>query len=322
MGAAKVWDGSAWVVVGKPGASAYEVAVAAGFVGDEAAWLASLEGADSTVPGPTGPAGANGADGVGVPAGGTTGQVLAKTSATDYDTEWATPAATGSGVLLLESGDSVPGGTAADTIVFAKSGTYVQSYDLRSLAALPAGWTTQGTITGQSFDATGLTATFANGASYRLPGSLLTGGDVGTLEVHIVAQSTLAAMFGPILHDGTNGAGACFYSSSPVAQLAITVNSSWQYGGSFANAGGTPQADIWFRIRKSGTSFYVSRSTDGTSWTAETTLSTSVGTATALGIGATLASVTATIESIKWTRPAAAGGLQGWWDGSALQSFS
>jgi len=38
--------------------------------------------------GETGPAGADGADGVGVPAGGTTGQVLAKASATDYATEW------------------------------------------------------------------------------------------------------------------------------------------------------------------------------------------------------------------------------------------
>lgn len=31
---------------GDTGASAYEVAVAEGFVGDEAAWLASLEGVD------------------------------------------------------------------------------------------------------------------------------------------------------------------------------------------------------------------------------------------------------------------------------------
>ena len=35
--------------------------------------------------------GAPGADGVGVPSGGTTGQVLAKTSGTDYATEWVTP---------------------------------------------------------------------------------------------------------------------------------------------------------------------------------------------------------------------------------------
>lgn len=43
-------------------------------------------------PGPAGPAGANGAPGVGVPAGGTTGQVLKKSSSVDYATEWGTAA--------------------------------------------------------------------------------------------------------------------------------------------------------------------------------------------------------------------------------------
>lgn len=41
--------------------------------------------------GPAGATGATGAAGVGVPAGGTTGQVLAKTSGTNYATAWATP---------------------------------------------------------------------------------------------------------------------------------------------------------------------------------------------------------------------------------------
>lgn len=39
--------------------------------------------------------GTDGEDGVGVPAGGTTGQVLSKASGTDYDTEWTTPEAGG-----------------------------------------------------------------------------------------------------------------------------------------------------------------------------------------------------------------------------------
>jgi hypothetical protein len=38
--------------------------------------------------GATGPAGADGDDGVGVPAGGLEGQILAKNTDTDYDTEW------------------------------------------------------------------------------------------------------------------------------------------------------------------------------------------------------------------------------------------
>jgi Collagen triple helix repeat (20 copies) len=69
-------------------------------------------GADSTVPGPQGPAGPQGIQGPqgipgttgatgdtgpagpGVAAGGTTGQVLAKNSVTDYDTEWVDQTAT------------------------------------------------------------------------------------------------------------------------------------------------------------------------------------------------------------------------------------
>ena len=45
--------------------------------------------------GPQGPAGTNGTNGVGVPTAGTTGQVLAKASNTDYDTEWITPSSGG-----------------------------------------------------------------------------------------------------------------------------------------------------------------------------------------------------------------------------------
>lgn len=47
--------------------------------------------------GETGATGAQGAPGVGVPTGGTTGQVLKKVSNTDYDTEWADESGGGSG---------------------------------------------------------------------------------------------------------------------------------------------------------------------------------------------------------------------------------
>ena len=40
------------------------------------------------IQGETGPAGADGATGQGLATGGTSGQVLAKASSTDYDTEW------------------------------------------------------------------------------------------------------------------------------------------------------------------------------------------------------------------------------------------
>jgi hypothetical protein len=75
---------------GPEGESAYEVAVANGFVGTESQWLESLVGPI----GPQGPEGLPGADGtdgtngVGVPTGGLTKEVLVKVSSTDYDTEW------------------------------------------------------------------------------------------------------------------------------------------------------------------------------------------------------------------------------------------
>ncbi|MBO0884501.1 MAG: collagen-like protein, partial [Mycobacterium sp.] len=43
--------------------------------------------------GPQGPTGAQGPAGQGVPTGGTTGQILAKNSGTNYDTAWTTPGA-------------------------------------------------------------------------------------------------------------------------------------------------------------------------------------------------------------------------------------
>lgn len=69
--------------------------------------------------GATGPAGPAGADGLGVPAGGTTGQVLAKASNADNDTEWAAapsslPSQTGqSGKYLTTDGTTASWSTIA-----------------------------------------------------------------------------------------------------------------------------------------------------------------------------------------------------------------
>src|SRR5690606_6226031 len=77
---------------GADGASAYEVAVANGFVGTEAEWLASLVG-------PKGDKGDQGPPGAGVPAGGAAGQVLAKATAADHDTQWIDPPTGGDGAV-------------------------------------------------------------------------------------------------------------------------------------------------------------------------------------------------------------------------------
>jgi len=94
-----VWDGSAWSSLGTlagpqgPTGATGAVGPAGADGADGATGPAGPAGpTGATGPqGPTGPAGADGADGAdgaGVEAGGTTGQVLAKASNTDYDTEW------------------------------------------------------------------------------------------------------------------------------------------------------------------------------------------------------------------------------------------
>ena len=76
---------------------------------------------DLGVPGPQGEAGEPGANGVGVPTGGSAGQVLAKIDSTDYNTEWIDVA---SGDFLPLAGGSMTGdiiwpavGTGSDTAI-------------------------------------------------------------------------------------------------------------------------------------------------------------------------------------------------------------
>lgn len=77
---------------GDPGKSAYEVAVDEGYSGTEEEWLASLVGpqGEKGADGDKGDKGDKGDMGIGIPSGGTAGQVITKKSGTDYDLEWAT----------------------------------------------------------------------------------------------------------------------------------------------------------------------------------------------------------------------------------------
>lgn len=96
--------------------------------------------------GPAGPAGADGQDGtagVGVPAGGTAGQVARKASAADFDVEWADPSGGASGMQLGGQwtysgtpGEATPGWGALNADVAPASATtlYFNNRDANGLA--------------------------------------------------------------------------------------------------------------------------------------------------------------------------------------------
>lgn len=93
-------------------------------------WIGFAEPSDGAT-GATGAAGADGTDGVGVPVGGTTGQVLAKASATDYDTHWVDDTDTTTMALLFSQvlgSDAASIDTGAGGIAGGYNSLYIVAY--------------------------------------------------------------------------------------------------------------------------------------------------------------------------------------------------
>lgn len=169
-----------------------------------------------------GPAGTDGADGVGVPAGGTSGQVLAKASNADHDTAWVTPQAGGSGMVSVRMTQDVANATVnlanatglsfaaaanSDYIIDANilwdtSGTTVGiklSADFSSTGHTIAGqWivnVANGTLDGAAFNADDGTVTttaspFTTSNHAKLWAILRTGANAGTFVVRFAAETT------------------------------------------------------------------------------------------------------------------------------------
>lgn len=190
-------------VDGDDGLSAYQVAVANGFSGDETAWLASLVG-------PTGPAGADGSDGAtgatgatgpqgdpgeGVAAGGTAGQVLAKASATDYDTEWVDQSGGGGGVIHQRPYSSDSGSYCGDDVMSA-AGSFTLVADRKYL--IPQRFSKDCTITEVGVGVANTTASSIRiglrelDQSTGIPGDLIA--DFGTVSGATTGFKSIASL--------------------------------------------------------------------------------------------------------------------------------
>lgn len=226
------------------------------------------------------------------------------------------------GVILIENGDDpATYSPSVGDLIFEKA-VPPTLWDLRSLASLPTGWATRGSVA-TTFDAAGVAGTFdaGEGFYYTLGGTTPS----GTLEAKEVSGSTFAQMVGPLMHNTVTGKGAMTsWYNSPSGALTLAGNSSHQYAGAFTNGGGTPAVPAWFRIRfdHSNGLCYGSRSTDGTTWSAEATLSYDLAGITEVGLGSLFGSGTAKFEYLKWSPTGGGGGgLLGWWDGSDVVPF-
>jgi len=165
----------------------------------------TIPGAVETTTGSTAPAVLTvgvGSPGVGVPSGGTTGQVLQKLSATNYDTGWTTPAsafitsvtsplAVGSGVLSVDLSSYLTTADAATTY-------YLQTNpDGFITSAALTGYATESFVTSQGY----ITQATADGLYYPLYANPLNFMSLGSLAA-LYTDIAFGPAGGPTLETG------------------------------------------------------------------------------------------------------------------------
>lgn len=217
---------------------------------------------------------------VGLPVGGSAGQVLAKNSGTNYDAGWQSLSAL-----------TVPSPYYLDPA--ALHATYGDHFTSSSLAAK---WTRVGYVSGDEIrqDGGGSWLTINNPrAPTNYYWQTAPAGDftvVMGLSVAIAGGGN--SMFGPMIMDNSaNGVGAFCYPSTEGYYCAQFVAGTYSATGQqtiaspgFASA--TAGRKIWMKLRKSGTSYFVSVSLNGFTWRKETPAFTSFTTTpTRIGFG-------------------------------------
>lgn len=203
-------------------------------------------------PGPPGPQGPPGADGTvsfdeltpaqreslrgeGVPAGGTTGQVLAKATNTDYDTEWVDQSGGSASMTILSYGNS----TWADFIAAYNSNSIV--YCRASSAADPS----SGSQTRMAFMAYVNNATSPTSVEFQYYRSVSTHSDAQQGDQVFIYKLTSAGAWTVTVRDAFTKIAAGSNMTSSYANGTLTLNAT---GGGTADAlplaGGTMAGDI------------------------------------------------------------------------------
>jgi len=142
-----------------------------------------------STPGPMGPAGAAGAAGVGVPAGGTTGQVLAKIDGTNYNTQWSSAAGYSEptiGSTPIPSGATVT--TLAGLTLTSPAANTIQATASNSTISLYSNITNGNVnfLLGQTSGDLGI----CNGTGFSGPLSIASGATTGAKVINIGTSGT------------------------------------------------------------------------------------------------------------------------------------
>lgn len=262
------WTGSAWLdvgqIVGPQGATGPQgpqgIQGVKGDTGDTGPQgIQGIQG----VKGDTGDTGPAGAAGVGVPVGGTTGQVLAKIDATNYNTQWITPNA-GTVTSVTGTAPVVSSGGATPAISMAKATSLVDGYlsatDWTTFnSKQPAGTyatgtgTASGTNTG---DETNATIKTKLGAATSLVDGYLTSTDWSTFngkQAALVSGTNIKTVNGnTLLGSGDLTVSASAGGATTQVQYnnagALAGSANFIHDGTNVGIGTTPDGTSWLQI--------------------------------------------------------------------------
>lgn len=220
--------------------------------------------------GAQGPAGADGQNGVGVPTGGTTNQLLAKASGTDYDTKWDDP--------KPKTRIYVPKGSDEGYDDEFDDGSLAAGWTAINVSAAPNVWYEASGVKGLSFEHPGYTTDKCEGLIKSISGLSAPFCIETALRYSSRPQSypCMGLMLSTINVDGTGyqAIGAhYFYNSSGLNRIGTVVKTWTNFVTVNSDTGGNEVDNIgaydelYLRLYYNGSTVYLYTSVDGVVWT-------------------------------------------------------